>query len=458
MKDLSTYIFESINGYRIYEGTFSDTGGGFSRKEDRLNYNWRKYGYTLVSKLVSGEPVVVGKEKNSEATVTIDDYDSSGIRELHSKMSNGEVTTYRDFDTCASSKDYYFERLNKQYITGKVNKGNEFEKMFVDSFDSLYSEGLIEFVKGRNPEGKFEKNITIKTKDGKPVVELSGGRNSRRKLGLGNGFAESDPQNEINGLRTAITGKEIGNLISDVTVYIEGNDPYTGFDHLNLSLKSGTKVCFLSSGIQKDITPEICKRAVNGEEDESDFDKFKAFGPVGNEICKMFNISEWCLSQVFNANAGISVDETEFLERLNRFYGKSNVVEEKSKVGRGQYVIYSGIKNSKNIKDLLLDFIGCGYIMVHQTAKGLHYIDLREESDTEELIKGIDSAKMKIIIPKPGEKDRIDIFIDLEHVTLQFNIRWKSGGHKPYPSHFMCDYTLKDDLGKVYDMTIPSYI
>ena len=90
---------------------------------------------------------------------------------------------------------------------------------------------------------------------------------------------------------------------------------------------------------------------------------------------------------------------------------------------------------------LLKSFIGWGYILVHKHENGdIHYYDLRTEDQMKKFI-GDKILNARIEYPKNYDIKRIDIFIELENIKLQLNIRSKNGG--VYPTHLMSDYTIK---------------
>ena len=143
------------------------------------------------------------------------------------------------------------------------------------------------------------------------------------------------------------------------------------------------------------------------------------FGKIGKLIIDIFGI-----------------DKKQFVDTFNNYVDNSKK--------RNTQKIIEDISN-KIDKDkfftLLKSFIGFGYILVHKHENGdIYYYDLREESQMKKFIgNGILNARIEY--PKNYDTKRIDIFIELENIKLQLNIRSKNGG--VYPTHLMSDYVIK---------------
>lgn len=362
--------------YILLESTFS-------------NNRFYKYYSKVIDKLVNGEKVYLGKNKNEEVFIQLD-------KTSHANLIDNlkSVSTVEEFNSAFKNSDdpqltkIRWTSLFKGDFSGhsgvgknSTNKGNAFEYTFAEKIET-------------DPE--IQKTIAKYFKVSPDViknceVKLVGEQNNKRPLTFrGNTITCGDVKNNFN----------IGKLVSDITL-VNGSDEYY------ISCKYGNTVTFVNSGIKK-IFPEKW------------FTNIEQLPKEGKALLDMLGIDEDKFKTVFNE---YSEDKTG-----------------KTKATKDRVDITSVLKNSNEFETFMKSVMGYGYIMAHADSKyNVHYIDLLEESSLNKFLSGLNYAT--ILYPTAGTAKRIDIIVDYKHITFKINIRSKDGGI--YPTHIMADYTFK---------------
>ena len=313
---------------------------------------------------------------------------------LKLKNTNGDYDTLvKQFNDYVQEYNFKWSDIWKSPFSGydgeySKNKGNAFEQEYKGQFYEKYKQGLID-----NCFGGQDFNVLD--------VKLDGRLNTRRPLQVHDGKLYAFPKSHSN-----FSNFYIGEYISDITLKTETKPIF-------LSLKYGKKVTFINVGVNNNdcFASSMFKPYEN-------IDDIK-FGKIGELIIDIFGI-----------------DKKPFVDTFNNFVNKGKK--------RNTEKIVDDISN-KIDKDkfftLLKSFIGCGYILVHKYENGdIHYYDLREKPQMDKFI-GNEILNARIEYPKNYDTKRIDIFIELENIKLQLNLRSKTGG--VYPTHLMSDYTIK---------------
>ena len=220
-------------------------------------------------------------------------------------------------------------------------------------------------------------------------VKLEGGANTRRPL-------------QFTDIGVLIKGRDlqIGNLITDVTVYGDDKTYY-------LSLKLGGTVTFFNAGVGTIFT-------------ENQFKAGRFTDKRAKQILGMFGI-----------------DEKKFIDIFEK-YDKKNARKIVPKISED----VTRKVNLRALLQLLVTGIGYGYYMVHKKGKKVEFYEMTRR-------RMMDSAKVKkvtVLYPKPGSAKRIDIEVVTKLYIFKINIRNKQG--KLYPSHIMCDYKPNPDAVK----------
>ena len=269
--------------------------------------------------------------------------------------------------------------------TGTKSQGFGFEGQVTKDIETYIAEG-VDSPNFTYPEFIKELHNTVLSKHSDIQVKLEGGANTRRPLVF------TDIGAIIKG-----RGLQIGNLITDVTVYGDGK-PYF------LSLKFGGTVTFFNAGVATIFTEEQFKSG-----------KFK--DKRAKQLLGMFGIDEKKFIDIF--------------EKYDRKTARQIVPKIEEDVTRKV--------NMRSLLQLLVTGIGYGYYMVHKKGKKVEYYEMTRR-------RMMDSAKVrsvKVLYPKPGSAKRIDIEVITKLYIFKINIRNKQGGL--YPSHIMCDYKPNPD-------------
>ena len=96
--------------------------------------------------------------------------------------------------------------------------------------------------------------------------------------------------------------------------------------------------------------------------------------------------------------------------------------------------------DKNRLKELIKSGVGYGYQLVHQASNGqIHNYEM-----TQSNLERASTPQSCIIVygGATGQAKRVDILVETPMFKLQFNFRNKARGGV-YPSHLMCDYTIK---------------
>lgn len=454
MRSLTEIIIETLQQSFVFEGTFGD----------RAKYNWdhvtlgkQDYALMTIDKLISGEPVKFITKKGGKQEYILDTanslkiFDKKKLEDLKNSINAGKETDHEQFNDCVKNEDdkliYRWQNIDKTFIRGKGNKGIAFEKMYADTFEANLKADLMAFLQSGPGSVDYMK---LKTS-----VESVGGQNNSRKLKLGQftNNDETNPQNEVKVKDILVVDPSMGDgkSLSDVTVHIfdADNKPVkdiTGENEIYLSLKSGPTVCFLSCGIRnKDgITADMCKNVDYDKLNDSNYlNSNTLFGSVGNKLCETLGINDKLLAVSLN-----NIDSKENSITSDEFIQLCKIAHPKSSIAvKGNYIEVNLKGDNDNfdsswILNLLREFIGCRYVMVHQDNKGhLEYYDFRERSMVDDLL-GNDIASIVVRYPAEGKVKRAEVDIKVnDNLSCKFVLRDKQTG-TAYPTHIMCDYKL----------------
>lgn len=484
MKTLSEYIGQTFDLEKIFEGVFGS----------RAKYNWdhatggiRDYAVLTINALLEEKPIkFVGASKNEvilndgKGPGTKDIFDVRSLKKLLDEIENNtKPTTYDDFNDCVKKKAdtnlYKWQNVDKTFIRGKSNKGLDFEKIYETDFEARFKMDILAFLSSYGNNDVDWMHIP------NVIPARVGDQNNKRTLYIGkHSFKNNDednPQSTEDLVDVLKVNPSLGDgkTLSDITLAITDadgkpiKDTVANVDgEVYLSLKSGNTVCFLSSGIRNDegIKKEYFEKVdydiINGS-DEGELTNYlteesKLFGNVANQIFKTLGINDKLYAMsinniVYNDKSGKFVDSTRFMNLCRMAYPNKDVYIE------GKYVCVDMKSNSNDydpkwIQLLLREFIGCKYVMVHQTNKGgLEYFDLRNEEMVNDLIGNkIDSVIIKY--PAEGQVKRFEVVVNVnDNLKCTFVMRDKQSGGA-YPTHFMCDYKLSGAFQKDRNMKI----
>lgn len=280
------------------------------------------------------------------------------------------------------------EEFGGQVGGKKINLGIQFEK---DFYESLRCE-----LGCSNKKTKYSKDakkliesIGSMEKCGFSDVEADGGKNQPRPLASSGGKIHVS----AGGKKT----KDIGSTVTDITTYWgPGRDP------VYLSLKFGSTLTFINSGVGKIFTEKDYKN------------NFKGYNnPIGKAIFDIFGI-----------------DPKMFAKTFNEYPHKT----------RMQTVDVTSKCDKSAISDLLQYAIGYGYWMVHGGGTGgvkIYKIDQAYMKKASTI-----TGAVKINYGgSQGKGKRVDIHLESSLYKFMFNLRNKQSGL--YPSHIMCDYKKK---------------
>lgn len=337
-----------------------------------------KYQKAIVSKILNGEAIYLGKDSNN---------DTWACKDL-----NKAKDLFKDIDNMQSPDEFnkVMQELNgpswtkifKGQVSGYIkgldekNNGNKFEKEYIDNIQSYIPK--IEKIVNKDLSGYEAKRV--------------GGANLKRPLsfkdnifylGLSNGF------------------KTVGDNIADIKL-IKGDDV------VNLSLKFGNLVSFINTGILKIFTA-------------ASFEKYKNDG-----IYNPGKEAEIILD-------AFGIDKNKFAYTFTHYDGKS--VIDDYKVDNTDIM-----KKNKDFKKFIDSVIGYGYVMVHKIGKGIHYVNLTSIEDRDKLISNLKNSTI-YYGGKTGKGKRVDIEMEFDNITIKFNFRPKFAG-KIYPSYLQADYKI----------------
>lgn len=391
MKHLQEYILENI--VNIFEVAFSSSNWSHNGKYD--------YATRVIDDIINGHIIGLGSSKAEQYIkfeLTNSDIDnlkdfksniiSKSYQDFNNELGNVKYTIYNDQECTIKSNNQNIKSLWTSIFKGQYsgylaglsskNKGNAFEEYFVQNFDKFESK-IKDIVKGTNYDYKH----IIGT------PEHVGGANNRRPLTF---TKDSITCGKIIG-----NNFNIGKTVSDVTL-ITDNKEYP----IYLSLKSGSSVTFVNSGIKTLFTKEF-------------FDGGELNGN-GKLLLDMLSLDSNKFRNIFNS--------------YNKDYSKN-------KSTKDTVNILDKLKDNGVFKKFMRSVIGCGFIMVHQVkGDNVEYISFLEEKNLNDFITDIKEAY--ILYPNDGKAKRIDIVVKYSKIEFKINLRSKDGGI--YPTHIMADY------------------
>lgn len=270
---------------------------------------------------------------------------------------------------------------------GAGNRGLKFERDL--------SKDLGNYVTSRDPNYDYTYKTFMKDfirdylKDAKDIeIKDMGQLNQRRPLKFqGNNIFIKGP----------IT--DLGSTVTDVTVVADGKD-------LHLSLKMGGTVTFFNSGVATIFT-------------KTDLEKGTVTNSNGLALLKLLGIDPVKFANTF----------TSYDPKLAQKRAPKETVNVTTKV------------NKEKLKAFLASGVGYGFFLVHAanaTKDNVHTEYFGSKGDT---LAAVTPSSVKVLYPARGTAKRIDVEIQTPKFTFKVNIRNKQGGL--YPSHIMCDYTVK---------------
>jgi hypothetical protein len=280
------------------------------------------------------------------------------------------------------------EEFGGQVGGKKINLGIKFEN---DFYESLRCE--LGCSKENTPYSKEVKNlieqIGKEVKVGYSDVEAVGGKNQPRPLAGG-----------ASGLYVTAGGsktKDIGSTVTDITTYWGPKK-----QPIFLSLKYGSTLTFINSGVGRIFTTDDYKKYFNGYTN-----------PIGKEIFRIFGIDPILYAKIFN----------EYPHKT-----KMPTIDVTNKCDKAA------------IQDLLQYAIGYGYWMIHGgTSGGVKMYEI-DEAYMKKASTITGSVKL-MYGGSQGKGKRLDIHMESSVYKFMWNLRNKQSGL--YPSHIMCDYKKK---------------
>lgn len=337
-----------------------------------------KYQKGIVAKILSGEPIYLGKDSNGDSWVC---KDIDKAKELFKDFDS--IESVDDFNKIMSELDGpIWTKIFKGQVSGYMkgldsgNAGNRFEQEYLDNISNYISK--LEEITKKDLSGYEAKRVA-----GDNIRRPLTFKDNTFELGLSNGY------------------KTVGDSVADIKLS-------KGDDVLNLSLKSGNLVSFINTGILKIFTA-------------ASFDKYKENGTYDPS-----KDAEMILD-------AFGIDKNKFAYTFTHYDGKS--VVDDFKVDNTDIM-----KKNKDFKKFMDSVIGYGYVMVHKIGKNIHYIDLTKIEDRDKLISNLKSSTI-YYGGKQGKGKRVDIEMIFDNITIKFNFRTKFAG-KIYPSYLQADYKI----------------
>lgn len=280
------------------------------------------------------------------------------------------------------------EEFGGQVGGKKVNLGIKFEK---DFYESLRCE--LECSKDNTTYAKEVKSLVEQigkeVKVGYSDVEAVGGKNQPRPLAGGSGGLYVTAQNQKT--------KDIGSTVTDITTYWGPKK-----EPVFLSLKYGSTLTFINSGVGRIFTSDDYKNYFNNYNN-----------PIGKEIFRVFGIDPILYAKTFN----------DYPHKT-----KMPTIDVTNKCDKAA------------IQDLLQYAIGYGYWMIHGgTGGGVKMYEI-DEAYMKKASTITGSVKL-MYGGSQGKGKRLDIHMESSVYKFMWNLRNKQSGL--YPSHIMCDYKKK---------------
>jgi hypothetical protein len=368
MKQLNTFINESL----INEVFF--------KSADYEKHDF-KYPLIIMSKIVNGDPIKLGKDGKGGEWVCKDIELAKKLFEDPVKIDTVEKFNDVMVKLNGPSWTRIFKGQASGYVDGVIkNAGSKFERDYLDYLNT-------------NPEAIEKINeITGENWVGSEAT-LVASDNVKRPLRFDKGIYLST----ISGYNT------IGDAVADIKLH-------RGDDVLNLSLKNTKSTTFINTGIKKLFPLSIFKQYKETNEIQ-----------ISKETKLLLDL--------------VGIDAKRFLEVFIKYdnHTTSDNVD---------YIIDNTtlIKGNKLFKTFMDSVIGYNYILVHKIGKEIHYYDLRKQENTDKFIGKVISSKI-YYGGRQGKGKRVDVVIETTWLKLNINFRSKDG--TIYPTHIMCNYIIK---------------
>lgn len=351
--------------------------------------NGETYLQLVIKKLLDDDEGLALGNTSAEKYIKHTDLSKDDIESLTKLLTDKSIKDpVAEFNNIVKKYGFKFNMVYKAPFSKYVNKGIDFESIYINEFETTYKSGLEDAL-----------NIHIDTSD----IKHDGTKNTKRSLQIKNDMVVCLPKD--------CTNFDFGKYISDITV-VDKN-----LGNIYLSLKEGPTVTFVNTGVNNPNIfshNEMTKR-------KNDTNYNVKFGSIGQSILNLFDIDPNVFTDIF-----IAFDNKEDKKRkMNYSKDIQNITDKVDK---------------KHLFSLIYSCIGYGYILVHKINNDIHYYDLRKESDMKKLV-GNNIKDCYVVYPKDGATKRLNIFVELDNLSLKINIRSKNGGI--YPTHLMCDYKFK---------------
>lgn len=358
--------------------------------------NGETYLQLVIKKLLDKDDkdgLALGKT-SAEKHIKYSELDPKDIESLTKLLNDNSIKNpVEEFDSIVKKYGFKFTKVWKEPFSGYKNKGITFEHVYINDFNNVYKNGL-------------EKALNINI-DCTNIIH-SGTKNTKRPLQAKNGMLMSLPK--------GCTDFNFGKDIADITVV----DKKLG--DIYLSLKEGPTVTYVNAGVNNPNIfshVEFNKRK-NAIKDGNNYDV--NFGDIGQSILNLFKI-----------------DKNKFVDIFINFNNNGRNGKRVVKYDKDIQNITNEV-NKEQLFTFIYSCIGYGYVLVHKINDDIHYYDLREEAAMKNLV-GTNIKDCYVVYPKEGATKRLNIFVELDNLSLKFNIRAKTGGI--YPTHLMCDYKFK---------------
>lgn len=385
MIKLDEYVF-LIEANQTWSNTCLAGKDGWQHRGD-YKYAKKVLSWLLDNDEDKPEGIYMGKSSEDSKSIIkltdikLSDEDKKALEEIRSNISKH---TYQDFNKIMSKYGIVWTKINKQQLSGvgsEGNKGNQFEQDFYNDFDEKWASKIKEIVGCKE----------IKSKS------LDGSKNQSR------------PYN-FNSDGTITAGKpgsfDIGHTVTDITLETDKGPVY-------LSLKSGKLLSFANIGCIGKGTNKIIPRTWYNNPNEE-------LPENGKKLLDMLCIDIDKFRAVFANRA--NTDNSTKTRKAD--YKKEDVT--------------SQMKANKNFKTFIKSLIGYGYIMVHQNSgDDVNFIDLREESKLDSLVKNVMSAE----VAYPTNAKRVEVHVDMPGIWISFDARPADGG--PVPNRIHVRYKFK---------------
>lgn len=283
----------------------------------------------------------------------------------------------------------------------KINGGIQFEKDFAEECNAYLHDEPAKDNKIRTSLLNIIEQVQKENKNYKLIkYSWDGGKNQNRPLIVSGDKIICGPTN--------VSNFNIGPIVTDITLtFADALNP-NNTKEVYLSLKFGSTVTFVNSGITKILTDLEIK--------DGDISN-----PKGRALLSM-----------------LGVDTKKFCEVFNNYKGKDSKKQPKEIVSVKRLLSTSNI-----FKDFMRSVMGNGYFLVHK-GKDIDILNMTP-AYTESMIKIKDA---EIRYPIEGSAKRIDIIVHMNGIDIKINIRDKSG-KRVTPTHIMADYAIHHGSKKI---------